>query len=62
MLVSLDKQATAHRSQITLTHARGRRSRRLAQVPLLPRDDLLSLVRNFLSSDASRSGLDRGLR
>ena len=58
----LDRSHTPHRLQTTLTPAQEAVAVVLRQALLLPLDDLLSVVREFLNPNASRSGLDRCLR
>ena len=58
----VDKSHTAHRLQTTLTPAQEAIAVELRRTLLLPLDDLLAVVREFLCSDVSRSGLDRCLR
>ena len=53
---------TPHRLQTTLTPAQEAVAVVLRQALLLPLDDLLSVVREFLNPNVSRSGLDRCLR
>ena len=57
-----DRSHTAHRLQTTLTPAQEAVAVALRKSLLLPLDDLLSVVREFLNPDVSRSGLDRCLR
>jgi len=57
-----DRSHTPHRLQTTLTPAQEAVAVVLRQALLLPLDDLLSVVREFLNPNASRSGLDRCLR
>ena len=57
-----DRSHTPHRLQTTLTPAQEAVAVVLCQALLLPLDDLLSVVREFLNPNASRSGLDRCLR
>lgn len=57
-----DRSHTAHRLQTTLTPAQEAVAVELRRTLLLPLDDLLAVVREFLCADVSRSGLDRCLR
>ncbi|MDO6588619.1 IS481 family transposase, partial [Salipiger sp. 1_MG-2023] len=57
-----DRSHTAHRLQTTLTPAQEAIAVALRTTLLLPLDDLLAVVREFLNPDVSRSGLDRCLR
>ena len=57
-----DRSHTAHRLQTTLTPAQELIAVELRRTLLLPLDDLLAVVREFLCADVSRSGLDRCLR
>ena len=57
-----DHSHTAHRLQTTLTPAQEAVAVALRKALLLPLDDLLSVVREFLNPNVSRSGLDRCLR
>lgn len=57
-----DRSHTPHRLQTTLTPAQEAVAVVLRHALLLPLDDLLSVVREFLNHNASRSGLDRCLR
>jgi len=57
-----DRSHTAHRLQTTLTPAQEAVTVALRKSLLLPLDDLLSVVREFLNPHVSRSGLDRCLR
>jgi transposase-like protein len=57
-----DRSHTAHRLQTTLTSAQKAIAVELRRTLLLPLDDLLVVVREFLNPKASRSGLDRCLR
>jgi len=57
-----DRSHTAHRLQTTLTPAQEAVAVSLRKTLLLPLDDLLSVVREFLNPNVSRSGLDRCLR
>ena len=57
-----DRSHTPHRLQTTLTPAQEAVSVSLRTSLLLPLDDLLAVVREFLNPNASRSGLDRCLR
>lgn len=56
-----NRSHTAHRLQTTLTQAQEAVSVALRKTLLVSLDDLLALVREFLSPSASRSGLDRCL-
>jgi len=58
----LDRSHTAHRLQTTLTPAQEAIAVELRRTLLLPLDDLLVVVREFLNDQVSRSGLDRCLR
>ena len=58
----LDRSHTAHRLQTTLTPAQEAIVVELRRTLLLPLDDLLVVVREFLNDQVSRSGLDRCLR
>jgi len=60
--VFTDKSHTAHRLQTTLSPQQEIIAVQLRKTLLLPLDDLLSVVREFLCRKASRSGLDRCLR
>ena len=51
-----------HRLQMTLTPAQETVAVALRRTLLISLDDLLALVREFLTPNASRSGLDRCLR
>ncbi|TSE21204.1 Integrase core domain protein [Tepidimonas aquatica] len=53
---------TAHRLPTTLTRAQEAIAVRLRKTLLLSLDDLLSVMREFVNPDVSRSGLDRCLR
>ena len=53
----LDRSHTPHRLQTTLTPAQEAVAVVLRQALLLPLDDLLSVVREFLNPNVSRSGL-----
>ena len=53
-----DRSHTPHRLQTTLTPAQEAVAVVLRQALLLPLDDLLSVVREFLNPHVSRSGLD----
>jgi hypothetical protein len=53
---------TPHRLQTTLTPAQEAVAVALRKALLLPLDDLLAVVREFLNPHVSRSGLDRCLR
>jgi transposase InsO family protein len=57
-----DRSHTPHRLQTTLTPAQEAVAVSLRTSLLLPLDDLLAVVREFLNPNASRSGLDRCLR
>ena len=57
-----DRRHTPHRLQTTLTPAQEAVAVALRRSLLLPLDDLLSVVREFLNPNVSRSGLDRCLR
>ena len=57
-----DRSHTAHRLQTTLTPAQEAVAVSLRSTLLLPLDDLLAVVREFLNPHVSRSGLDRCLR
>ena len=57
-----DRSHTPHKLQTTLTPAQEAVAVALRKALLLPLDDLLSVVREFLNPRASRSGLDRCLR
>ena len=57
-----DLSHTAHRLQTTLTPAQEAVAVALRTTLLLSLDDLLSVVREFLNPNVSRSGLDRCLR
>lgn len=57
-----DRSHTPHRLQSTLTPAQEAVAVALRKSLLLPLDDLLSVVREFLNPHVSRSGLDRCLR
>lgn len=57
-----DRSHTPHRLQTTLTPAQEAVAVELRRLLLLPLDDLLVVVREFLNPDVSRSGLDRCLR
>ncbi|MBD3817182.1 MAG: IS481 family transposase, partial [Halothiobacillus sp.] len=59
---TVDRSHTAHRLQTHLTPAQEAVVVYLRRALLLPLDDLLAVTREFLSSDVSRSGLDRCLR
>ena len=56
-----DRSHTAHRLQTTLTPAQEAVAVSLRKTLLLPLDDLLAVVREFLNPNVSRSGLDRCL-
>lgn len=57
-----DLSHTPHRLQTTLTPAQEAVAVALRKTLLLPLDDLLAVVREFLNPNVSRSGLDRCLR
>ena len=57
-----DRSHTPHRLQTTLTPAQEAVAVALRKTLLISLDDLLSVVREFLNPNASRSGLDRCLR
>lgn len=57
-----DLSHTPHRLQTTLSPAQEAVAVALRTTLLLPLDDLLAVVREFLNPDVSRSGLDRCLR
>ena len=57
-----DASHCPHRLQTTLTPAQEAVAVELRRTALLPLDDLLAVVREFLNPAASRSGLDRCLR
>ena len=57
-----DRSHTAHRLQTTLTPAQEAVVVELRRTLLLPLDDLLTVAREFLCAEVSRSGLDRCLR
>jgi len=57
-----DRSHIAHRLRTTLTPAREAVAVSLRKTLLLPPDDLLSVVREFLNPNVSRSGRDRCLR
>uniref|UniRef100_UPI003AEA9EE9 IS481 family transposase n=1 Tax=Paracoccus sp. T5 TaxID=3402161 RepID=UPI003AEA9EE9 len=57
-----DRSHTAHRLQTTLTPTQKAVAVALRKSLLLPLDDLLSVVKEFLNPHVSRSGLDRCLR
>jgi transposase-like protein len=57
-----DRSHTPHRLQTTLTPAQEAVAVALRMTLLLPLDDLLAVVREFLNPNVSRSGLDRCLR
>ena len=57
-----DRTHTPHRLQTTLTPAQEAVAVALRKTLLLPLDDLLAVVREFLNPQVSRSGLDRCLR
>ena len=57
-----DRSHTPHRLQTTLTPAQEAVAVALRKALLLPLDDLLAVVREFLNPHVSRSGRDRCLR
>lgn len=57
-----DRSPTPHRLQTTLTPAQEAVAVVLRKSLMLPLDDLLSVVREFLNPHVSRSGPDRCLR
>ena len=57
-----DFSHTAHRLQTTLSPAQEAVAVAQRKTLLLPLDDLLSVVREFLNPNVSRSGLDQLLR
>lgn len=57
-----DRSHTPHRLQTTLTPPQEAVAVSLRKALLLPLDDLLAVVREFLNPHVSRSGLDRCLR
>ena len=57
-----DLSHTAHRLQTTLTPAQERVAVELRRTLLMPLDDLLAVMREFVCEAVSRSGLDRCLR
>ena len=57
-----DRSHTAHRLRTTLSAAQEAVAVELRKTLLLPLDDLLAVVREFLCRQVSRSGLDRCLR
>ena len=57
-----DRSHTPHRLQTTLMPAQEAVAVALRKALLLPLDDLLAVVREFLNPQVSRSGLDRCLR
>jgi len=57
-----DRSHTAHQLPTTLTLALESVVAELRRMLLLPLDDLLAIMREFLNPDVSRSGLDRCLR
>ena len=57
-----DRSHTPHRLQTTLTPAQEAVAVALRTMLLLPLDDLLAVVREFVNPNVSRSGLDRCLR
>ncbi|MCE1184925.1 MAG: IS481 family transposase [Rhodocyclales bacterium] len=60
--VFTDKSHTADRLQTTLTPEQEFVAVQLRKTLLLPLDDLLAVMREFVCKDVSRSGLDRCLR
>lgn len=58
----VDASHTPHRLQTTLTPAQQTIVVELRRMLLLPLDDLLAVTREFICSQATRSGLDRCLR
>jgi hypothetical protein len=58
----MDRSHTAHRLQTTMNSAQETIAVYLRRHFLLPLDDLLAVVREFLCPEVSRSGLDRCLR
>lgn len=57
-----DRSHTPHRLQTTLTPAQEAVAVALRTMLLLPLDDLLAVMREFVNPNVSRSGLDRCLR
>jgi transposase-like protein len=57
-----DRSHTPHKLQTTLTPPQEAVAVALRKTLLLPLDDLLAVVREFLNPHVSRSGLDRCLR
>ncbi|SFG14486.1 hypothetical protein SAMN04488020_101304 [Palleronia marisminoris] len=57
-----DRSHTPHRLQTTLTPAQEAVAVSLRKTLLLPLNDLLCVVREFLNPNVFRSGLDRCLR
>ena len=57
-----DLSHTAHRLQTTLSSAQERVAVELRRTLLMPLDDLLAVMREFVCEAVSRSGLDRCLR
>ncbi len=57
-----DRSHTRHRLQTTLTPAQEAVAVALRKNLLVPIDELLAVVREFLNPEVSRSGLDRCLR
>ena len=57
-----DRSHTPHRLQTVLTPAQEAVAVALRRALLLPLDDLLAVVREFLNPNVSRPGLDRCLR
>jgi phage gp36-like protein len=55
----MDRSHTAHHLQTTMNPAQETIAVYLRQHFLLPLDDLLAVVREFLCPEVSRSGLDR---
>ncbi len=60
--VFTDKSHTADRLQTTLTSEQEFVAVQLRKTLLLPLDDLLAVMREFVCKNVSRSGLDRCLR
>lgn len=57
-----DRSHTPHRLQTTLTPAQEAVAVALRKALLMPLDDLLAMVREYLNPHVARSGLDRCLR
>ena len=57
-----DRSHRAHKLSTTLTFAQELLAVELRRTLLLPLDDLLAVIREFINADVSRSGLDRCLR